>query len=120
MTFSNLIDWYLYLVLEAPYAMISFSLIWLLMYWKSNGTLEIGSLRLAGGIFATIIGAGTLLTLANSLVFFMFRDAFFEHEILPNIYGHGMVVSFVFAVAVPIGVCSFLKTRAKPMVALAA
>lgn len=122
MTFSYLIDWYLYSAIEFPLALLAFLCVWMFMRWQSNWKLDIGAGYVLGGAVATIIGAGMLLTLANSLVFFAFGNAFFEHEIFPLafIFDEKLIISCVLAAATAIGVCSFLKIKAKPMVAISA
>lgn len=110
MTFT---DCYFYLVLAAPYAFITFSVIWLSMRWKSNWKLDPGTMHLVGAGSASIVGTATLIIFINGLVSMSFSDLFWNHEILPT-NTIGVMVYAVSAVAVSLLVCLLMKANFKP------
>ena len=110
MTFS---DFHLYLVLAAPYSVITFALIWLAMRSGSNWTLDVGGVRLTAGVLAAILGTSTLVSLMNGFIYMNSPSTYWENEVLP-LDTIGVMLYSAIAVHVSFAICSFLKANIKP------
>ncbi|HUW25740.1 MAG TPA: hypothetical protein VMW07_04330 [Gallionella sp.] len=105
-------DFHFYLVLATPYSVLTFALIWLSLRWQCDWTLDIGTVKLVGSVFASILGTTTLVFFMNFVILMSFPDSLWNHEILPN-STIGVMVYTTFAFTVSFVVGSLMKSKTK-------
>jgi hypothetical protein len=101
-----LLTFFMFFVMQSPSALLFFPIVWLCMRTKDGQRLSVGNLWLIGGLLATALGAGLVRYLS---VFVIGGDAALNPSDEQNV-----VFSLILPIVVAIGVCAFLRTKAKP------